>query len=314
MRSTLAALGIATLLIGALLTTPARAGTSSGLRVVATNVMMLPPPLDSYDNAQRAELIAKADYLDGADIVVLSEAFDNGPSEALKNGLAARFPYQTPVLGRSRDGWDATLGLYRDLWIEDGGVTVLSRWPIKRKVQYVYDPGCGADFLSQKGFVYVQVAAPGKTVHLVGTHVQADDQFCAGQAAGVRKAQFTAIDAFLDQVNIPAGEQVLVAGDLNVDKDSAEYTTMIGALDTVEPRYTGYPYTWDPVENQIAAERDPGGAQLFLDYVMYRRSNAGPSSWMNTALKVSSPPWSTGGKTYTAYSDHYPVAGCTGSC
>lgn len=297
--------------------TPASAAPVK-LRVLAANVMMLPPPLDSYDNAQRAELLADAEHLQGHDVVVLSEAFDNGPSEALKNGLATQYPYQTPVLARSSNGWDATLGHYKPLWGEDGGVTILSRWPITRKVQYVYQAGCGADALAQKGFVYVRLDVRGKPVHLVGTHVQADDPFCVGVAgplgnsAANRKAQFTAIDGYLDSLRIPPKEPVYVAGDLNVDRHAPEYAVMKAALDTLDIPSTGHPYSWDPATNQIAEERDPGGARLLLDYVLRRRANPGPVG-TNEVLPVKSPPWTTGGSTYRDYSDHYPVAGSFGS-
>lgn len=315
----LIAIPVAVVLAASLIGAPASA-TPSGLRILAANVMMLPPPLDSYDNAQRAELLADADYLSGSDVVVLSEAFDNGPSEALKNGLSARYPYQTPVLARSDVGWDATLGDYKPFWGEDGGITILSRWPITRRVQYIYQPGCGADFLAQKGFVYVRLDVRGKAVHLVGTHVQADDQFCAGLAgplgssAAIREAQFTAIDTFLDSLRIPAREPVFVAGDLNVDRDADEYGVMRAALDTLDSPPVGHPYSWDPSTNKIAAERDPGGERLLLDYVLRRRTNAGPGGWVNQVLPVKSAPWETGGTTYEDYSDHYPVAGCVGVC
>lgn len=319
MRSRVLTAVAAAATIGVLLAPPVSAAPAH-LRVLAANVMMLPPPLDSYDNAQRAALLADADHLRGFDIVVLSEAFDNGPSEALKNGLSAQYPYQTPVLARASNGWDATLGHYKPLWSEDGGVTILSRWPITRKVQYVYQPGCGADFLSQKGFVYVRLDVRGRPVHLIGTHVQADDPFCAGVAgplgnsAAIRKAQFTAIDDFLDSLRIPPKEPVLVAGDLNVDRHSAEYSDMKAGLDTLDSPSTGHPYSWDPSTNQIAAERDPGGARLLLDYVLLRSANAAPGDWTSEVLPVNSPPWSTGDTTYRDYSDHYPVAGCLGGC
>jgi sphingomyelin phosphodiesterase len=274
------------------------------VEVLSHNVQMLPPLIGGKANATRADLIAKADYVKGHDVVVFEEAFDNGPSDTLKSRLATQYPYQTPVLGRSTSGWDETLGAYSSLTPEDGGVTILSKWPIAHKVQVVYSDGCGADALSNKGFVYVQLDVDGTPVHVVGTHVQADDSLCFGHAAAVRAEQFGEIDAFLDGLAIPADEQVIVTGDLNVDKASPEYADLLAATDTVAPSYAGHPFSWDPTTNPLAT-----GAQAHLDYVLQRRGHVRPRGWTNTVLTPSSPPWESGGTTYTDYSDHYPVAG-----
>ncbi|MFD4326109.1 sphingomyelin phosphodiesterase [Nocardioides sp. NPDC058538] len=284
---------------------PEAAAATPRVRVLTHNVQMLPAIIGGKANGTRAELIAKADYVKGYDVVVFDEAFDNGPSETLKSRLAAQYPHQTPVLGRSRSGWDETLGAYSWLTPEDGGVTILSKWPITHKIQYVYSGGCGADALSNKGFVYAQLDVDGTPVHVVGTHVQAEDPLCFGGGAAVRAEQFAEIDEFLDGLAIPADEQVIVAGDLNVDKAAPEYADMLAASGTVAPTaYAGHPFSWDPTTNPLAT-----GGQEHLDYVLHRRGHVRPRVWTNTVLTPTSQPWEHAGTTYTDYSDHYPVAG-----
>ncbi|AKU15486.1 sphingomyelin phosphodiesterase [Luteipulveratus mongoliensis] len=276
------------------------------LRVLTHNVMMLPSIVGgNYANETRAAMIASSDYVKGYDVAIFEEAFDNGPSETLKTGLSRQYPYQTPVLGRSKSGWDQTLGAYSALTPEDGGVTVVSKWPITRKVQYVYKQGCGADWFSNKGFVYVELKVNGRKVHVVGSHAQADDSLCS-DAPSVRRSQFAELDAFLDGLHIPASESVVMAGDLNVVKASAEYPSMLQALDATAPAaYKGHPYSWDPKSNSLNANRYPDDAPQYLDYVLFRRGHASSTTWSNTVLTPTSPPWSSGGTTYT---DHYPVA------
>lgn len=46
----------------------------------------------------------------------------------------------------------------------------------------------------------------------------------------------------------------------------------------------------NPSTNKIAAERDPGGERQLLDYVLRRRTNAGPGGWVNQVLPVKSEP------------------------
>ncbi|MFF9350518.1 sphingomyelin phosphodiesterase [Streptomyces sp. NPDC014734] len=267
----------------------------------------------NWGQDHRASEIPKASFFQGNDVVVLQEAFDNGASDALLRNAADRYPYQTPVVGRSRSGWDATGGAYSATTPEDGGVTVLSKWPIVRKEQYVYKDACGSDWWSNKGFAYVELNVNGARVHVVGTHTQSTDSGCGpGEAAAKRGLQFRQIGSFLDAKNIPASEQVIVAGDFNVDSRSAEYASVLAdaGLSAADAR-TGHPYSFDTRDNSIAAERYPDDPREDLDHVLHRTGHAKPSGWTNTVVEEESAPWtvSSWGKdyTYTNLSDHYPV-------
>ncbi|MEU9733008.1 sphingomyelin phosphodiesterase [Streptomyces sp. NPDC048002] len=290
-----------------------------GLKVLSYNVFLFSKTLyPNWGQDHRAAEIAKAPFVRGNDVVVLQEMFDNSSSDALKSAVAAEYPHQTPVVGRSKSGWDATSGAYSATTPEDGGVTILSKWPIVRKEQYVFKDACGADWWSNKGFAYVVLNVGGTRVHVVGTHAQSTDPGCsAGEAASVRGKQFKAIDAFLDAKNIPAGEQVLVAGDFNVDSHTAEYGSMLadGGLVGADSR-TGHPYSFDTRDNSIARDRYPDDPREDLDYVLHRAGHARPAVWRNEVVKEESAPWTVSSwgtdYTYTNLSDHYPVTGSAG--
>ncbi|MGW7252492.1 sphingomyelin phosphodiesterase [Streptomyces decoyicus] len=294
----------------------ASAADSPRLKVLSYNVFLMSKNLyPNWGQDHRAQAIADADFFRGNDVAVLQEAFDNSSSEALKSRAAAQYPYQTPVMGRSRSGWDATGGAYSATTPEDGGVTLLSKWPVLRKEQYVYKDACGADYFSNKGFVYAVLDVNGTRVHVVGTHMQSTDSGCkAGEAAADRAEQLKEMDAFLDAKNIPADEEVMVAGDLNVDSHSAEYDALLsnGDLAPADSR-TGHPYSFDTQENSIAKYRYPDDPREDLDYVLHRNGHARPAGWQNTVIKEESAPWtvSSWGKeyTYTNLSDHYPLVG-----
>ncbi|WP_274564077.1 sphingomyelin phosphodiesterase [Streptomyces spiramyceticus] len=294
---------------------PATADVPS-LKVLSYNTFLFSKTLyPNWGQDHRANAIPATSFFQGNDVVVVQEAFDNGASDTLKRNAAAQYPHQTPVMGRSKDGWDATGGSYSSTTPEDGGVAVLSKWPIVRKEQYVYKDACGADWYSNKGFVYSVLDVNGTKVHVVGTHAQSTDPGCdAGEAAQMRSRQFKAIDAFLDAKNIPASEQVIVAGDFNVDSHSAEYASMLadGGLAGADSR-TGHPYSFDTADNSIASERYPDDPREDLDYVLHRAGHAKPAGWTNDVIKEQSAPWtvSSWGKqyTYTNLSDHYPVIG-----
>ncbi|MEV4681111.1 sphingomyelin phosphodiesterase [Streptomyces kurssanovii] len=292
----------------------APAGAAPGLKVLTYNAFLFSKSLyPNWGQDHRAAAIPAASFFQGNDVVVLQEAFDNSSSDALLRNAAAQYPHRTPVMGRSKDGWDATGGSYSSTTPEDGGVAVLSKWPIIRKEQYVYKDACGADWWSNKGFVYTVLDVNGTRVHVVGTHAQSTDPGCdAGEAAEMRSRQFRAMDAFLDAKNIPASEQVVVAGDFNVDSRSPEYTSMLAdaGLAGADAR-TGHPYSFDTEENSIAAERYPDDPREDLDHVLHRAGHARPSGWTNEVIKEVSVPWSVSSwgttYTYTNLSDHYPV-------
>ena len=259
----------------------------------------------------RAEEIPKADFFQDHDIVVLQELYSNGPADTLLEGAESQYPHQTPVLGRSQSAWDSTGGAPSAASVENGGVAVLSKWPITRQEQFVYADGCGVDALADKGFVYVELDVDGTPVHVVGTHTQSDDSLCSdGEPAEVRSKQLKELDAFLDGKDIPADEQVIVAGDFNVDSHSDEFARMLadGGMEGAER--TGHLYSFDTQENSIAHDRGAENPPRDLDYVLYRKGHSAPEGWSNEVVKEESAPWTApDDKEYTNLSDHYPVIG-----
>ncbi len=287
-----------------------RASAAPSLDVLSTNAMLLPSFItDGWAQDERGALIGSAPYIRDHDVVVFQELMDNSASDILMNKLQD-YPYRTPVVGRSKAGWDDTLGDYSIFTPEDGGVAIVSRWPILRRIQYIYDDACGTDALSQKGFAYAKLSVNGSAVHVLGTHLQADDSLCSdGEAAGIRTSQLKEMRSFVDRLAIPADEPVLFAGDLNINRESPEYRGMLSALDAATPSFDGHPYTMDPAANGLAHERYPDEPAQWLDYILHDRRHAQPASSRNTGLRPVSPPWRLDGKTYRDYSDHFPVLG-----
>ncbi|MCF3174977.1 sphingomyelin phosphodiesterase [Streptomyces sioyaensis] len=314
--SRIAALTAALAAVTVAATPSASAAAVPHLKVLSYNTFLMSKTLyPNWGQDHRAQAITDADFFQGNDVVVLQEAFDNSVSDALKSRAAAQYPHQTPVVGRSRSGWDATGGAYSATTPEDGGVTLLSKWPLVHKEQYVYKDACGADYFSNKGFVYAVLDVNGTKVHVVGTHTQSTDSGCkAGEAAADRAKQLKEVDAFLDAKNIPADEEVMVAGDLNIDSHGDEYPALLSNADLAPAdSRTGHPYSFDTQENSIAKYRYPNDPREDLDYVLHRNGHARPAGWQNTVVKEESAPWtvSSWGKdyTYTNLSDHYPLIG-----
>lgn len=276
------------------------------VRVLSANVMLLPPL--AYRNETRADMIAAADWIADNDVVVVQEAFENSAADRLLNGLNDKYPHQTPIVGRTQSGWDHTLGAWSAGTPQDGGVAIVSRWPITERTQFLFKRACGADNFALKGFAYARLDVKGTPVHVVGLHAQSQDGGCStGQAESVRAHQFDEMHKFLDEKQIPAQEQVIITGDFNVIKESAEYGDMISRLAVKEPTaFKGLRYSFDPTINTLTRYRYPTDKPEQLDYVLYRSGNAG-SGIVNT-LHVKSPEWSDWrGNVFTDYTDHFPV-------
>ncbi|EMO84100.1 phospholipase C domain protein [Leptospira santarosai str. AIM] len=106
------------------------------IKILSHNVFLLPKGLPGWGNwgqNERAERIASSNYIRNQDVIVFDEAFDTNARKILLDGVRSEYPYQTDVIGRTQEDWDATLGDYRSDAFTNGGVVVVSKWPIEEK-------------------------------------------------------------------------------------------------------------------------------------------------------------------------------------
>ncbi|PWN71898.1 sphingomyelin phosphodiesterase [Chryseobacterium phosphatilyticum] len=273
-----------------------------------------------WSQQARAEKLGEASFLKNYDVLLLQECFDNTAANKLRQKLLSSFPYQTPVVGQTKNGWDNTYGDWREATsggFENGGVMIASKYPIERMDQYIFPAGCDFDALSLKGFAYARIVKDGKRIHLISVHTQSTQPSCQGKEVTIRKQQLEIIKAYIDGLKIPADEMVIYGGDFNIIKDSQEYPKMLQTLNVNPPVYKGLSSTWDTKTNTMASYHYPYPANQreYLDYVFVSNDHYVPPSWQNIVFDpVSSTLMTyvnfTGDKYYwTDYSDHYPVEG-----
>ncbi len=260
---------------------------------------------------KRAELLVNSSVFSHVDVVVFNEIFDNQASNILIEGLKDLFAYRTPVLGRTESGWDKTEG-WRPGSFDDGGVIILSKYPIEYKAQVIFDKSCGADKLAQKGFIHAVINKSGERYNIVGTHVQADDGSCLASPSSIRHQQFTQIQSYIANAGRSFNEMFFIAGDLNVVKTSQEFYSMLDTLNVFEPtHYAGATYSWDPSINGLAHDNYPDLKGQLLDYILVERSHKQPQYWHNQVLDVLSEKVELPGTQepyyFYEYSDHFPV-------
>ena len=133
------------------------------LTVLQQNMGLLVAPA-SYGGTEREKaieaLIANL-HSHQPDIVGLEECFSDGEREQIKSQLRDVYPY-------SHEGPD-------EADVEsDGGLLLLSRYPIVDRHQTIYRQCCGEDCLANKGVLHARIAVPGHPVEydIFLTHMQ----------------------------------------------------------------------------------------------------------------------------------------------
>ncbi len=255
------------------------------LDVLTLNTALLPRIVASTRQAERVS--AMAPHLIGYDVLVLEELFVNDWREALLAELASDYPYRTDLVGKDGAGGNPLR--------QDGGIIILSRWPIERQATMMFGGVCsGTDCLADKGVAYAEVRKGRFRYHVFGTHAQSEYGF---GVEGVRRQQFVMWRAFIAGLNISPDEPVLLAGDFNVDAYTPELDSMLATLNAVRPVTRGpNRFSWDQEHNALAY-----GQSQWLDYVLFAADHAGPIAAWNRVVPLRAGTLDL--------SDHYAVWG-----
>ncbi|MDC5819074.1 sphingomyelin phosphodiesterase [Vibrio europaeus] len=261
----------------------------STLKLMTYNIWAL--PVIASHIGDRYDLIPE--YVKGYDVLALQEVFASGRDAFLRE-LAKEYPYQTKMLDKE------------GINIYDGGVMIVSRYPIVNQAQYVFPDCTGTDCFADKGVNYAEVIKGGKAYHVFATHTASFD---TDTARDYRQRQFKQIRQLATSLNIPKTDTVVYSGDFNVNKLKfpGDYQQMIANLSAIEPTYSGYTAsTFDPRINDFAGEAMSGGENVeYLDYVMVSNEYQ-VKSYNDNRVDV---PRSTDERLWKHYnlSDHFPV-------
>jgi endonuclease/exonuclease/phosphatase family metal-dependent hydrolase len=255
------------------------------------------------------------------DVLVFAEAFIDSARRRLLDDLAARgWPYATRVLTDPKP-WHSLL---------NGGVIIVSRWPIERQARMVYRHGCAhVDCIVAKGVVYARVlkTTPGGPlpVNVFATHMQAGS---GDRERGIRAAHAHQIADFVAAQRLGADEPTFFLGDLNMEPGD-ELDHLLGVTDFAAPPRVGpEALTIDPRRNGLVG-RDGGAgackaeyartgfcpccAEKWLDYTLFGTWGAQPVAASMRAVALKAPPfparWGRTHRDLVDLSDHYPVLG-----
>lgn len=270
-------------------TAPCNPARRNSFDVVSYNIRMLPDEaclIDDKDTHKchkdyRAPLIARHPLLQDHDAIVFVEAFSDRHRSEITIMLSGEYPYVGSVLGREH--WPGR---------EDGGVIILSKWPIEWEAETVFKDRTGVDWWADKGVKYARINKAGQRYHIFGTHLDSSQN--EGDRA-VRTLQLRQMASFIKEQSLAIGEAVLMAGDFNIDRNGksgpfySEYERMLTTLNASQPPIQGFHFSTNP-DGQ------------WLDYVLYSNTHLQPGRSGNLVLM---PRDGAGGD----LSDHYAVLG-----
>ncbi|MCG7491079.1 sphingomyelin phosphodiesterase [Vibrio sp. Of14-4] len=275
--------------------TPAKVGETvepdeNILKVMTYNIWAL--PVMASHIGDRYDIIPE--HVSGYDVLALQEVFANGRGAFLRE-LAKEYPYHTEMLDKKGAN------------IHDGGVIIVSRYPIVNQAQYVFPDCAGTDCFADKGVNYAEIIKGGKAYHVFATHTASSD---TDKAREYRQRQFKQMRSLAQSLDIPSHETVVYSGDFNVNKLKFpdDYQSMITNLSVQEPDYSGYTEsTFDPRINDFSGKALSGGEHVeYLDYVMVS-DEYGESRRNNNRVDI---PRTTDERLWKHYnlSDHFPVS------
>ncbi|KXP09683.1 hypothetical protein AXK57_12575 [Tsukamurella pulmonis] len=282
------------------------------VKVQAWNMYQLPNILNLVTGTQAdsdARVRASVEQLaaSGADVLLLSEV--NGTAgRAILDGLKEQgYTYQTPRLGESCSG---VFGACSDaLWSVNGGVAVVSKFPIAQSEQYVYTnyAPLAPDMFANKGAVMARIEKDGQQFWVVAMHTQADDTINdrASRTHEIRMLQAAELRRFVDTFAAD-GAPVIYGGDFNTEyfagqgrRDAqglTEFQQLVArsGINLFDPG--ALPYTYDAVTNKLVANQGYAGYRDTLDYV--GTTGGATVRWVQIPVAGAEP-----------VSDHEPVTG-----
>ncbi len=197
----------------------------AGVSFFAQNMALLPPPA-AYNGTERAAAVAGIiNFLRTTrpSVAGLSEAFVDSERQQIRTAVADVYPFW--LQGPDEDDFES-----------DGGLLLLSRFPMLANSQHIYRSCYGEDCISNKGILHALIDGPGAAdfdVYL--SHLQNPDVLHPefphsgpGNTASAKvKAQLSAFSDFVAATrrrSVPA----ILLGDFNVKaSDTAAHSDMM---------------------------------------------------------------------------------------
>lgn len=267
------------------------------IKLLTYNFFLRPPPIkNNKDDYKEERLNDFKEVLSDFDIICFQElfgSFHNRKHKMIKNASENGFFY---THGSSSPSFFSK-------FLIDGGLLVLSRFPIVDKMEITFNYGLMSDAMSMKGAVYTKIKIKDSYLCLFTSHLQAS-YFDSGvklwnSTISTREDQEESLINFIYNVilKIPPREKdkcmFILCGDLNIDayenkdgiqryglptREISEYSVLMNKLrhlgtvnDLSLKKYKKHPYTFgvndqDYYDQVLTCKEDVNSHQT-LDYI-----------------------------------------------
>jgi len=199
------------------------------IKILTYNIFLRPPPVKNNENDWKDERLADfCNLIHNYDVICLQEMFGTFNSRKqmlIRAATLAGFFFYVDTCSPS----------FVSKYMVDGGLLILSRFPIVEHSYMQYRYGVVADSLAEKGVIYAKIKVKESFLHLFTTHLQAS-YFDSGESNFIisfhtRMAQIKQINYFMSDIlkkhYNKNNDKILLVGDLNVDALEYKYTQLV---------------------------------------------------------------------------------------
>lgn len=278
--------------------------TDQSLKILSWNIYMLPRKIMHTGQSERAEVIARQLKDTDYDLIVFQEAFDKTARNLLWDKLKEVFPYQQGPVNEHGSAFRT-----------NGGVWVISRYPITKLGEIKYKHAIKADFFARKGAMLLELTKNGKTYHVAGTHLQAQD---GKRCDEIRTEQYNQL---VSELLVPFHNDSIpevVCGDFNISKnDLKHYNRLVRSIDpsdnptcdkevcqkTQVPVMGVQQYTYDYTKNDLISS--PCEITTY-DYIFVKRNHTNFKE-ISRKIRLFAGAWGKGKKQKKDLSDHFAM-------
>ncbi|KAF1800114.1 Endonuclease/exonuclease/phosphatase [Mucor lusitanicus] len=217
--------------------------TNDTARFLTLNIFMRPPLIKNNWSDYKDDRLAYIEkyILPDYDVITFQESFAFATRRKDRLITTARLMgYNYHIESPRKYPWN--IGV-------DGGLLMISRFPIKESNIIEYPRGQHSDWLSIKGALHALIELnPDRKLHLYTTHTQASydlNNIINEDDTAIRLSQFSLLHNFVHDTAKDDNEPIMIVGDLNVDaavhpkdtpitrpskESSPEYTKMVDVI------------------------------------------------------------------------------------